>query len=218
MKIQFSVLKNCFLLGLLTVLSACAAYDLGGSGKYSYEVPDPDAPSWNEGIKIIVEKKCATCHTNQDHWYKPKNVPALANDTNPNYGLNNISEESFFEKTNATLVLVKKCIEATCGKDNIPMPPNYATPLSESEKKAVLKFLTNIIPATAASNLSDSFKNTCGACHGADGRSGFAKKLGDTKYTLDQFKNIIQNGKGGMQAQPNYDITKADADYAQLFK
>lgn len=217
MKIFDSFPEKIFLMVLMTLVAGCAAYDLGADGKFSYEVPDPDKPAWNEGISIIVDKKCATCHTYANPWYKPKNVPELPNAENPNFGLNNIALEAFFDSKNALLVTVKKCIETAC-PSNIPMPPNYATPLSESEKKALLKFLTDRIPAAAPSSLSDSFKNTCGVCHGADGRTGAYAKLGDTKYTLEQFKNIIQNGIGGMKAQPNYDITKAESDHAQLFK
>jgi hypothetical protein len=200
----------------VSILSACTAYDFGGTGDYFYEVANPEKPSWNDGIGVVVEKKCGTCHTQSNPWYKPQNVPELPNTQNVVFGLNFISQEAFFSPENKLLPLVKKCIESTCGKDNIPMPPNYATPLSESEKKALLAYITPIIPVVVSS-LSDTFKANC-SCHGADGKSGFAPKLGTTRYSLDEFKNIISNGIRSMQPQPGYDLSKAESDYSSLYK
>ncbi|MEN9826155.1 MAG: Cytochrome oxidase, cbb3-type, subunit [Pseudomonadota bacterium] len=208
--------KFCFS-AFVFLLSACTSYDYGSTGDFYYEVPDPENPLWNEGISELVEKKCATCHTSANPWYKPQNVPELANAQNPAFGLNFISQEAFFDGLNSLLPLVKKCIESTCGKDNIPMPPNYATPLNASEKKALLAYITPKLPVVA-SNLSDSFKSSCGGCHGSDGKSGYAPKLGTTPYTLDAFKDVITKGKGTMGAQPGYDLTKAEADHSIIFK
>jgi cytochrome c5 len=220
MKRKISTLRLFLSTGVFFLLTACAAYDLGSSGNTFYEPPDVNAPQWGEGISLIVEKKCATCHTAATPWYKPKNTPELPNSSNPNFGLNYIALEAFFDKQNSLMSLVKKCVESKCGKEDIPMPPAYATPLSPNEKTALLNFVTPLIPA-ASINLSESFKNTCGGCHGADGRSGSSPKLGGptgTAKTFEQFKNIIQNGQGGMSKQPNYDISQAQSDYDLLYK
>jgi mono/diheme cytochrome c family protein len=220
MKRKISTLRLFLSTGVFFLLTACAAYDLGSSGNTFYEPPDVNAPQWGEGISLIVEKKCATCHTAATPWYKPKNTPELPNSSNPNFGLNYIALEAFFDKQNSLMSLVKKCVESKCGTENIPMPPAYATPLSPNEKTALLNFVTPLIPA-ATINLSESFKTTCGGCHGADGRSGSFPKLGGptgTAKTFEQFKTIIQNGQGGMPAQAGYDINQAQSDYDLLYK
>ena len=220
MKIKISTLQLFLSTGVFFLLAACAAYDLGSSGNTFYEPPDINAPKWNEGISLIVEKKCATCHTSTTAWYKPKNTPDLPNSSNPNFGLNYIALEAFFDKQNSLMSLVKKCVESTCGKEDIPMPPTYATPLSPNEKTALLNFVTPLIPA-ATINLSKSFNDRCSGCHGADGRSGSYPKLGGpagSPKTFEQFKTIIQNGQSGMPAQPNYDISQAQSDYDLLYK
>jgi len=225
MKRKISTLRFFFSTGVFFLLTACAAYDLGSSGNTFYEPPDVNAPQWGEGISLIVEKKCATCHTAATPWYKPKNTPELPNSSNPNFGLNYIALEAFFDKQNSLMSLVKKCVESTCGTENIPMPPAYATPLSPNEKTALLNFVTPLIPA-ATINLSETFKTNCGGCHGADGRSGPESypKLGGpagSPKTFEQFKTIIQNGQIGqnvMPPQPNYDISQAQSDYNFLYK
>ncbi|MFZ9520167.1 MAG: c-type cytochrome [Silvanigrellaceae bacterium] len=215
-------ISDCFMCLAFLLVNGCTSYDFGSTGDYYYGIPDAEKPAWNEGISELVEKKCATCHTQANPWYKPENVPPLQNDQNPLFGLNFIAREEFFDGLNPLLPSVKKCIESTCGKDNIPMPPTYATPLDETEKKALLAYITPKIPVVA-SNLSDSFKSTCGGCHGADGKSGYAPRLGANPFTLDEFKDVISNGKadtgkGGMTPQPGYDVSKAEADHAILYK
>lgn len=220
MKIRISVLRLFLGTGVYFLLTACAAYDLGSSGNTFYEPPDVNAPQWGEGISLIVEKKCATCHTSAAPWYRPKNTPDLPNESNANFGLNYIALEAFFDKQNSLMSLVKKCIESKCGKEDIPMPPEYATPLNSNEKTALLNFVTPLIPA-ASINLSETFQDNCGACHGADGRSGTYPKLGGpagSQKEFEEFKIIIQNGQKQMPAQPNYDISKAQSDYNLLYK
>lgn len=215
-KTQFIIYKTVAF--CLLSLVGCSTYDFGDGGTYKIEVPDEENPEWERGVSEIVALKCATCHTEKSPWYKPKNVPAYPNASNPNFGLNNISLQAFFDLENPLVTVVKRCIETTCteGK-NDPMPPNYATQLTEGEKKALLNFVKPFVKAVK-SDLSESFKSTCGGCHGADGRSGFAPKLGDSPYDLQQFKQIIQNGTGGMKPQPGYDIGKAEADHKLLYK
>jgi mono/diheme cytochrome c family protein len=210
------------LAGSLVVFAGCSAYDLGNSGNYYYQIPDIENPSWDQGISALVINKCASCHTPTTPWYKPRNVSDYPNASEPIFSLSNIGSEQFFDSKNALMPLLKKCIESTCGKENnVPMPPKYATPLNEDEKTALLNFIKPFIKETTSSpttaNLSASFKSVCGVCHGADGRSGFAKKIGETKYTLAEFQDIIQKGKGSMNPQPNYDLTNVAADHKVLF-
>lgn len=211
------VLANISFGAFFLAMCGCTSYDYGSTGDYFYQVPDPENPVWNEGISELVEKKCGTCHSPANPWYKPQNVPELPSAQNPIFGLNFISQEGFFDGLNPLLPLVKKCIESTCGKDNIPMPPTYASPLNDAEKKALIAYITPKIPVVVSS-LSDSFKSVCSGCHGSDGKSGYAPKLGSKPYTVDEFKKIITNGTGTMGAQAGYDLSKADGDHAILYQ
>jgi hypothetical protein len=217
MKIKLLTLRTS-LIATGCLLSACSAYDLGSAGDYEYQVNEKDLanPPWEEVVSVIIEKKCATCHTPANPWYKPQNVPSLPNGTTPAFGLDYIGSKDFFKAENSLLTLVKKCIEtktSTCGKDNIPMPPNYATPLKDQERTALVNFVSALIPAAQPNGLSEFFNNKCLSCHTKDSGYGSAasldKKIGDSRSdTFDKYKAMYTT----LPPMPNYATGYTDAD------
>jgi mono/diheme cytochrome c family protein len=205
------------------LLSACSAYDLGSAGQYEYKVDEKDVanPPWDEVVSIIVEKKCATCHTTANPWYKPKNVPSLPNAANPSFGLDYIGSKDFFKADNSLLTLVKKCIEtskSTCGKENIPMPPSYATPLYDQERTILVNFVSALIPAAQPGGLSQTFLNNCSGCHPQASGYGSAasgnKKIGESRSdTFDKYKNTYKTLAPMPALAANYTDEDALADW-----
>lgn len=197
-------------------LSSCSAYDLGSAGNYYYDIGADNItnPTWEGGISVIVEKKCATCHTAANPWYKPKNV-----DTNTNGPkLQNIASKEFW-KEDTIMSLIKKCLEATCGVENVPMPPKYASPLNQNEKDALINFTNKLIPAASA-GFSAKFAG-CEACHATKGAGqGTFPKLAGTALTLEQFNAVIRAGRGGMPKYTTTQYSDADleSDYNELKK
>lgn len=227
MKINFVNIFKVFTLMSSFLLATCAAYDLGKDGTTYYKIDDPENATWDQ-VSFIVKDKCATCHTDEKPWYKPENTDNRVNTENPNFGLNNLGLKEFWDSRNLELSNIKKCIEKVdgkdpaCGKELIPMPPKYATPLDDNERAALLAFTKGLLAQQAKDNpssLSESYQNNCKGCHGGKGEGvGTFPKIAGTTLTLDEFKNIIENGRGGMPPQASYDISQAEADLAELQK
>lgn len=212
--------RICILL-LGFILSACSAYDLGEAGDYYYRVGEGELanPPWDGVINVIVQNKCATCHTTANPWYKPKNVPPMENASNPVLGLDYIGSKDFYKAENNLLKLVKACIETAesrCGKENIPMPPSYATPLDETERKALLNYVKAIIPPDEApqpGGLSALFLSKCEGCHpkasGYGSGASSNKKIGDSQSdTFEKYKNAFKS----LAPMPSYSTGYSDAD------
>jgi len=209
------------------LLTTCAAYDLGKDGTTYYEFKNPEIAAWKsqngeDQLSIVVKNKCATCHTDEKPWYKPENTPEKANSENADFGLNKIGLEAFWDAKNNELVNVKKCLTGVCGLEEIPMPPKYATPLSDNEKAALLSFTQRLLDEQAKNNpsaLSTEYNENCSGCHGLKGEGvGNFPKIAGTTLSLDDFKDIIQNGRGEMPKQSDYDLNQAEADLAELQK
>ena len=193
---KFFVLMSCF------VLVTCSSYDLGESGNYYFNIGEENIanPVWEKGINQIVEKKCATCHTTTTPWYKPKNVPSFPNAETPIFGLDYIGSKDFFDSKNSLLVQVKKCIEtkdSRCGKEQIPMPPNYATPLDNNERTALVNYVNALLPKAIPGELSAHFTTNCAGCHPKASGYGSAasanKKIGESQSdTFDKYKNTYK--------------------------
>lgn len=218
MNVKFLRLNILTMSCVAYILSACSAYDLGASGNYYFDLGKEaiDNPTWDAGVNAIVEKKCATCHTTGNPWYKPKNVPSYANEGNPAFGLEYIKEKAFFDTNNSLLALVKKCIEtkeSRCGKDNIPMPPNYATPLNDDERKALVNFVNAILPNQTTAGLSAFFVDKCSSCHPQASGYGSAasgnKKIGESRS--DTFEKYQATYKS-LAPMPSFSKDYSDAD------
>jgi len=195
------------------LLTTCAAYDLGKDGTTYYKIDDPENATWDQ-VSFIVKDKCATCHTDEKPWYKPENTPEKANAENPNFGLNKIALREFWDKNNGLMSLVRQCIADVCGTEEIkvPMPPNYATPLDENEKTALLSFTSKYIPA-ATIELSETFQSKCAGCHGqnGDGKNGLTgnKAIGESQSdTFEKYKNTYKT----ITPMPTYSADYSDAD------
>lgn len=194
------------------VLSACSAYDLGAAGNYYYDIGAENLanPTWEGGINVIVEKKCATCHTAQTPWYKPKNVDEGG------FGkqLEGIGTKEFWKKDDPVLTVIKLCLESVCGKEKIPMPPKYATPLSQIEKQALLNYLTPLLPAVSAGFSAAFASNGCQGCHGQDGKGGIPgfPKISATALTPEVFKSKIRDGVAGTAMRAYNAGEYSDAD------
>jgi len=212
-KSMLRILEITFISSLCLLMSACAAYDLGNEGKKVFPPENVENPIWEDNIKNIVEFKCASCHTPKEPWYKPKNTPPERNAENPNFSLENIALQAFFDQRNQEMMRkVKQCIESICGKDGIPMPPKYATPLDEKEKQGLLNFVSQFI-VRAPSTLSQFFQSKCATCHGDDGKSKSPatsnKAIGESQS--DTFAKY-QNAYKTLQAMEPYRTGYTDED------
>ncbi len=195
------------------LMAGCAAYDLGNEGKKIFPPNNVENPIWEDNIKNIVEFKCASCHTPKEPWYKPKNTPAFKNAENPNFSLENISLQAFFDEKNQEMMRkVKLCIESVCGVDGVPMPPKFATPLDEKEKQGLLNFVSKFI-VKGESKLSNFFQSKCATCHGDDGKAKSAstgnKKIGESQSdTFEKYQNTYKT----INPMPSLSQGYSDAD------
>ncbi|MEN9528681.1 MAG: hypothetical protein RI932_554 [Pseudomonadota bacterium] len=212
-KNMIRVLEISCIAAFCVLISACAAYDLGNEGKKVFPPNNVDNPVWEDNIKNIVEFKCASCHTPKEPWYKPKNTPAFRNAENPNFSLENIALQAFFDEKNQDLMRkVKQCLESVCGLEAVPMPPKYATPLDPQEKQGLLNYVSKYI-VRAPSTLSTFFQSKCATCHGDDGKSKSAstgnKSIGESQSdTFAKFQNAYKT----LAPMPSYSTGYTDAD------
>ena len=199
--------------------ASCSAYDLSKAGSIYYPPTNPDSPIWEDNINNIVAYKCGSCHTSSTPWYKPSNTPAQINPENPNFSLENITLEAFFDQRNQEMMRkVKKCLEDKCGTDAIPMPPNYATQLSAEEKTGLINFVSKFI-IQSESNLSIFFQDNCSSCHGDDGKSkGIAtnnKQIGEGQSdSFEKYKAAYTT----LKPMPNYSSGYTDPDAEKDWK
>lgn len=152
--------------GLLVLLSSCSrSYDLGDQPADSIPV-DTASPDWSNGISALIQNKCVTCHTpaGQRSKFVPGNTPS---------SVDTINLESFFsDPAKASLVQRRVFSDATT-----PMPPKFATPLSDNEKTALSKWLaTKVVNLTticgasgtstwAYANVAPVITSDCASCH-----------------------------------------------------
>jgi cytochrome c551/c552 len=201
------------LTGLVFTLVSCSAYDLSKAGNFYYPPNNPDAPIWEDNINNIVLYKCGSCHTPATPWFKPSNTPAQINTENPNFSLERITLEAFFdEKNQEKMRIIKKCIEDVCGTEGIPMPPNFASQLSPEEKTGLINFVNKFI-VQSESNLSAFFQENCSLCHGDDGKSKGSstqnKQIGESQSdTFEKYKNAYTT----LAPMPNYSSGYSDSD------
>jgi cytochrome c553 len=205
MKTNF--LRNCFFSAAtfllpalsLSFISCGKSYDLGDTKLQSIKV-NTENPEWEADIQYIMQVKCMNCHANPRPKFAPTNTHKIT-----------LDQFSFFESQYAERVRAR----VFHSKSN-PMPPDYGTPLSADEKKALKVYLTRLlgedplpedseIPKnTAASTgasgsaLSGSFITNCAGCHGNKGQGGTGPKLQKTGLSESEFINVARNGKGAM--------------------
>jgi len=175
--------RLCYLIfaGFFIALMACKAYDLG-SEPDSYIEVDVNNPTWDSGgVGLVFLYKCATCHTADREWYVPSNTPTTYDEIH--------NEDFFTSEANAgKLNNIKTRMFST--PDN-PMPPHYATALSDDEKTAVQKYLDTLmqpkpgdtgktpagcenLPTSTSLTYADikgTVDSSCATCHSAGGQA-----------------------------------------------
>lgn len=146
-------------------LTSCEAYDLGDRDPISYQI-DQANPTWAGGVGQLVAAKCANCHSSQRSKFVPSDTPT---------GYDDIAHESFFSTTNTSRI--QTVYSRVFESPTRPMPPNFATPLTESEKSALRTFLnarittlSSLCGTSGSSSLnfttaSTYLTNACAACH-----------------------------------------------------
>ena len=115
----------CFLL-----ISCSKSFDLGGEDQFNVEVSkeELEAPSWDYPVYQIVELKCASCHSRKRDQFVPTITPSYYDD---------ILDLDFFTYNK------NEILDRIMNEENI-MPPNYSTPLSPREKKALINFIKTL--------------------------------------------------------------------------
>lgn len=147
------------------LLSACSSEDLGDQDPIAIRV-DPSAPTWDGGVRKLLEAKCDNCHSTQASQFVPGDI--TGNAARYQWGLS-LSSESF-----APLALASygRLFE----RESDPMPPLYGTPLDANEKAALKKYIDDTAVAEACAShspntltwgveVSSVFAARCAACH-----------------------------------------------------
>jgi hypothetical protein len=136
-------------------LSSCSAADFGSKPPISVSV-DTENPTWGNGIGELVIRKCDNCHARAPSKFAPGEI--RDNPTRYQLGLGE-SEERFLQFGRISYT-------RTFETPDDPMPPTYGTPLNESEKAALKKYLEDrVINAVPASD-RDTFLTQ--ACEGVE--------------------------------------------------
>ena len=147
-----------------SALFGCEAYDLGDEEAAPIAV-NASSPTWNNGIREVVEKRCDNCHAKGERPFAPSNVASFKSGFSE-------SEETF-QATWAAASLAR--VKNTSN----PMPPSYADPLFEEEKTALVSYLEAIVAKsnpfatcektttalTFASDIKTITDANCKGCH-----------------------------------------------------
>jgi len=110
----------------LLVICGCEAYDLGDESAPAIAV-DAANPTWDNGVQQILERRCDSCHAKGERPFAPANVAPYK------WGLSE-GEDAF--KTRYATASLASVLDA-----GDPMPPNYADPLSDDERAALVKYI-----------------------------------------------------------------------------
>jgi mono/diheme cytochrome c family protein len=120
----------CFGIGFIgaTVggLASCGSFDFGEAPS-DYVAGNAENPSWEADIEPVVQMKCMNCHGSDRSSFVPTNTPP--------YSSYKFDSKDGFKKYMASME--KRILNDA----NTPMPPNFATPLTEDEKKAVRAYI-----------------------------------------------------------------------------
>lgn len=95
------------------------------------------------------------------------------------------------------------------GNDNNDNEPPANDNAAEEQDKGDTNGAGEAVDTAAAEEV---FANNCAMCHGADLSGGAGPDLTNvgSKYSADEIKDIVQNGKG--QMQPQKQVTGDDLD------
>jgi len=117
-------------------LWGCGAYDLGDEKPIAVTV-NATAPTWDNGIGELVNKKCANCHMplSKRGEFVPADVPKRT--------ILDIAKQSFFDSQGAVqdqgyaMLVYRRTFQDPVN----PMPKKFATPLVGDEAAALKKYL-----------------------------------------------------------------------------
>lgn len=144
------------LLSVLILSSCNKSYDLGDRPVPEVTV-DTSSVSWENGVENVVKTKCLSCHTPSKDQYVPANTPAY---------LDRLNEKDYF---NSLRVIIRQRVLDNPGD---PMPPRFATPLTENEKAALRIYLNQHPVLTTIGSRTASVGNTLSfSVSGSDGDS-----------------------------------------------
>lgn len=177
----------------LAVVSGCSrSYDLGDQAADSTTV-DTANPSWSNGISAVIQNKCVNCHTPaaQRSKFVPGNTPA---------SVDTINLESYFSDPAKASLVQRRVFTDTV----TPMPPIFATPLSDNEKTALSSWiatkavnLTTICGSsgTSAWSYADAapvIAADCGTCHTGASLAAFSTlaKVQTYRSSMLQYLNL----------------------------
>lgn len=121
---------RAFVLAFLCV--ACSSADLGSERQPSVTV-NTTSPTFEKDIVPLLKAKCSTCHSESRTQFVPGNTPNNAQ-------LNNLENAENFA---AKAVLIQW--RALSDPDN-PMPPRFATGLTDDEKAALGQYISTLSP------------------------------------------------------------------------
>jgi cytochrome c5 len=138
----------------LLLVTSCSSYDLGSKAPIAVTV-DTASPTWENGIENLVAKKCDNCHAKSTS----KFVPGEIRDDKDRLAV------GFSESEDRFLSYGSLSYNRVFNDPSDPMPPNYGTPLNDSEKAALKTYLE-----TKVINVSeDRNKIAADACVGVSG-------------------------------------------------
>lgn len=171
-------LKCGFLAVLASLVGSCSSSDLGKEEQPSIAVNTAN-PTFESDIAAIVKAKCSTCHTTNKGKFVPSTTPV-------NSALDNMHDKTSFDSKASS---IKTYVFDTPSN---PMPPLFATQLTDNEKAAMRVYLDAVIASKATLTCSATTANltyadvsailstSCVTCHASQ-----SPKLS----TLDEVKS-----------------------------
>lgn len=119
---------------VLVALEACRSEDLGDK-KPDVVTLRGEQVGWSDGISTIIARKCATCHTAERSQFVPANTP---------HSIDGMSQEHFYQEP-ANRGKVAAMRHRLVDTPKQPMPPPFATPLSDKEKAALSEYFEQAV-------------------------------------------------------------------------
>jgi hypothetical protein len=168
----------------MTATNCGDSFDLGGKPVVEVAFTD-DTLAWDHGIGDVFKLKCANCHTSLTN--RSRFVPANTPST-----VNGLSNSSFFDDSTQAGKVYDRMFATT----DKPMPPNFATPLTETEKAKVKAWLETKTVAISTlcgssgtssltfSDVSATISSDCGSsgCHDASSRPSLSSLSATKQY------------------------------------
>ena len=194
-KVKFSAIKLVSFAFLQISTSTCSeSFDLGAERPLGVPFSNATA-SWDAGVGTVFTLKCANCHTSSVNRsrFVPGNTPST---------VNGISRESFFDDSTQA----GKVYDRMFADSHNPMPPNFATQLTNNEKEKVKSWLetktiaiSSICGTSGSSSLTfndvaASISADCGSCHNGTDRASLSS-LSSAKAYRRTMLSYINDGR-----------------------